>query len=148
MKIRVSVPWTGVFIDYFQNADLFNISTAHLLPIYSPNPSVFFHFSLSIPSSAIHQLKTPIPIPIQIPPMTKPTNLRCFTAILLAILLLSQYSFAAARPLTTGYIAASSTPEKVQFDAGKFKSLYLSSLPKKTRVPASGPSRRTNANKT
>ncbi|KAL7584612.1 hypothetical protein Lser_V15G44033 [Lactuca serriola] len=80
--------------------------------------------------------------------MTKPTNLRCFTAILLAFLLLSQYSFAAARPLTTGNIAASSTPEKVQFDAGKFKSLYLSSLPKNTRVPASGPSRRTNANKT
>ncbi|KAI3757789.1 hypothetical protein L6452_05332 [Arctium lappa] len=84
--------------------------------------------------------------------MTKSINLRYLTiAILFAFILVSQYSFASARPLTANNLQVSnSRPEKVEsrlpkkLDDGNYKSLFMSSLPKGTRVPSSGPSRRTN----
>ncbi|KAL4556963.1 hypothetical protein LXL04_035133 [Taraxacum kok-saghyz] len=77
--------------------------------------------------------------------MTKQTNFRFFTAILFFVILLSQYSFAVGRPLTTGNVAAPSMPEKAQFDAGKWLQdhfsiqlvnalVYISNLRRNTRI--------------
>ncbi|KAJ0533870.1 hypothetical protein HanIR_Chr09g0413381 [Helianthus annuus] len=80
--------------------------------------------------------------------MTNPINIRHIAAVLFSVMLISQYSFAVARPLTTNTFVASPMPEKVEsplLKAGNYKSLFMSSLPKGTRVPKSGPSRRTNS---